>query len=41
MILPTGYACARETPPTGAIANALHALTLLIATQLLSELAGL
>ena len=41
IILPTGYACARETPPTGAIANALHALTLLIATQLLSELAGL
>jgi NTE family protein len=41
VILPTGYACARETPPTGAIANALHALTLLIATQLLSELGGL
>jgi NTE family protein len=41
VILPTGYACARETPPTGAIANALHALTLLIATQLLSELEGL
>jgi NTE family protein len=41
IILPTGYACAREAPPTGAIANALHALTLLIATQLLSELGGL
>ena len=41
IILPTGYACARETPPAGAIANALHALTLLIATQLLSELGGL
>ncbi|MEX0752445.1 MAG: patatin-like phospholipase family protein [Xanthobacteraceae bacterium] len=41
IILPSGYACARETPPTGAIANALHALTLLIATQLLYELAGL
>jgi NTE family protein len=41
IILPTGYACAREKPPTGAIANALHALTLLIATQLLSELGGL
>ena len=41
IILPTGYACARETPPVGAIANALHALTLLIATQLLSELGGL
>jgi NTE family protein len=41
IILPTGYACARETPPAGAIANALHALTLLISTQLLSELRGL
>jgi NTE family protein len=41
VILPTGYACARERPPTGAIANALHALTLLIATQLLNELGGL
>lgn len=38
IILPTGYACARETPPMGAVANALHALTLLIARQLLSEL---
>jgi len=36
--LPTGYACAMETPPRGAIANALHALTLLIARQLLHEL---
>ena len=41
IILPTGYACALELPPTGAIANALHALTLLIARQLLSELEGL
>ncbi len=41
IILPTGYACARQAPPKGAIANALHALTLLIATQLLSELGGL
>ena len=32
------YACALELPPTGAVANALHALTLLIARQLLSEL---
>jgi NTE family protein len=38
IILPTGYACARDTPPAGALANALHALTLLIARQLLSEL---
>ena len=38
IVLPTGYACALEAPPTGAIANALHALTLLIARQLLNEL---
>jgi len=38
IILPTGYACALEAPPSGAIANALHALTLLIARQLLHEL---
>jgi NTE family protein len=41
IILPTGYACARQTPPVGAVANALHALTLLIARQLISELDGL
>jgi NTE family protein len=38
IVLPTGYACARETPPLGAVASALHALTLLIARQLTSEL---
>jgi NTE family protein len=38
IILPTGYACSADTPPTGAVANALHALTLLIARQLVSEL---
>ena len=41
IILPTGYACATHTPPSGAVANALHALTLLIARQLVSELEGL
>jgi NTE family protein len=41
IILPTGYACAEHTPPSGALANALHALTLLIARQLVSELDGL
>ena len=40
-VLPTGYACALEEPPRGAIACALHALTLLIARQLLHELHGL
>lgn len=41
IILPTGYACAITTPPSGAVANALHALTLLIARQLVSDLEGL
>jgi NTE family protein len=41
IILPTGYACSTQTPPTGAVANALHALTLLIARQLVSELEDL
>ena len=36
-----GYACATHAPPAGAVANALHALTLLIARQLVSELEGL
>jgi NTE family protein len=38
IILPTGYACSAHAPPTGAVANALHALTLLISRQLVSEL---
>jgi NTE family protein len=41
IVLPTGYACATHMPPTGAVANVLHALTLLIARQLVSELEGL
>jgi NTE family protein len=41
IILPTGHACATHAPPVGAVANALHALTLLIARQLVSELEGL
>jgi NTE family protein len=41
IILPTGYACATNKPPIGAVANALHALTLLIARQLVSELEDL
>jgi NTE family protein len=39
-ILPTGYACALDAPPKGAVANALHALTLMIARQLINELDG-
>lgn len=41
IVLPTGYACALDKPPTGAMASALHALTLLIARQLFIELQGL
>jgi NTE family protein len=41
IVLPTGYACARQSPPQGAVANALHALTLLIARQLIEELESL
>jgi NTE family protein len=38
IVLPTGYACACDHPPAGAVANALHALTLLIARQMVGEL---
>jgi NTE family protein len=41
IVLPTGYACALSRPPAGAVASALHALTLLVARQLLSELKAL
>jgi NTE family protein len=37
VVLPTGYACALKEPPNGAIAKALHALTLLIAGQLVRD----
>lgn len=38
VILPTGYACALKAPPKGVIAKALHAVTLLIAWQLMHEI---
>lgn len=38
IVLPTGHACSTTDPPVGAVANALHALTLLIARQLVEEL---
>jgi NTE family protein len=38
VVLPTGFACAGRTPPVGAVANAIHALTLLIARQLSAEI---
>ena len=40
---PAGFSCALHTPPSGAIARALHAITLLIANQMvrdMKELAG-
>ena len=43
IVLPTGFACDLHEPPKGAIARALHAITLLIANQTvrdLKELAG-
>jgi NTE family protein len=41
IVMPTGYACAPHEPPKGAVASALHALTLLIARQLVDELENL
>jgi NTE family protein len=38
IVLPTGFACALTRPPSGAVASALHAVTLLIARQLAHEI---
>ena len=38
IIMPTGFACSGKTPPVGAVATALHALTLLISRQMTNEL---
>jgi NTE family protein len=38
IVLPTGFACTLESPPRGAIANALHGITLMVAHQLVREL---
>jgi NTE family protein len=38
LVLPTGFACALEAPPRDAIGCALHAITLLIAHQLVTEI---
>jgi hypothetical protein len=37
IVLPTGIACGLDAPPRGMVAVALHALTLLIARQLASD----
>lgn len=38
IVLPTGFACALRTPPTGALASVFHALNLLVARQLVRDL---
>jgi len=38
IVLPTGFACSLTDPPHGAIASALHAITLMIAHQLAADL---
>ncbi len=38
IVLPTGFACAIEAPPRGAIASLMHAVNLLVAHQLVTEL---
>jgi NTE family protein len=38
VVLPTGYACALDEPPKGAMTWALHAITLLIARRLIHDL---
>lgn len=38
IILPTGYACALKEPPKSAVGKALHAVTLMIAWQIMHEL---
>lgn len=38
IVLPTGYACALKAPPKGVVAKALHAITLLIAWQLMHDI---
>ncbi|MFM0390135.1 patatin-like phospholipase family protein [Paraburkholderia dipogonis] len=38
IVLPAGFACALHTPPRSAIAQAMHALTLVIARQLVRDL---
>jgi len=41
VVLPTGFACALSAPPNGAVARGMHALTLLVAHQMVRDLAQL
>lgn len=38
IVLPTGFACSLSDPPRGAVARAMHALTLVIAQQMVRDL---
>lgn len=38
VVLPTGYSCALDAPPRGAIAAALHALNILVSRQLVEAI---
>ena len=38
VVLPTGFACSLQAPPSGAAARGLHALTLLVAHQMVRDL---
>lgn len=38
IVLPTGFACSLDAPPMSAVARGLHALTLLVAHQVVSDL---
>lgn len=38
IVLPTGFACSLQAPPRGALASLMHAVNLLIAHQLVTEL---
>ena len=37
IVLPTGFACALKSPPSSAVARAMHALSLLVARQLVQD----
>jgi NTE family protein len=39
VVLPTGFACALRTAPTGAAARAMHAISQLVSRQLVSDIA--
>jgi len=38
VVLPSGYACALASPPSGAVASAMHALNVMIARQMISDI---